>query len=97
MNALQINIVLFIDPAIIMVDVVTMNSRGMITIPADIRKKRNFKEGSRFTVMELDGQLTIIPIQTAEEFRTDLISRAELERDIEEDRRNEIELENRPL
>ncbi|MBN2152117.1 MAG: AbrB/MazE/SpoVT family DNA-binding domain-containing protein [Candidatus Lokiarchaeota archaeon] len=80
-----------------MVESVTMNSRGMITIPADIRKKRNFKEGSRFTIMELDGQLTIIPIQTAEELRTDLIPREVLEKSLEEDRKTELELEGRPL
>jgi AbrB family looped-hinge helix DNA binding protein len=80
-----------------MVESVVMNSRGMITIPANIRKKRNFKEGSRFFIMETDGQLTIIPIQTAAEFRTDLISKEELEKNLEEDRRIELELENRPL
>nr|MDO8086597.1 AbrB/MazE/SpoVT family DNA-binding domain-containing protein [Candidatus Sigynarchaeum springense] len=80
-----------------MVESVTMNSRGMITIPADIRKKRNFKEGSRFTIMELDGQLVIIPIQTAEEIRTDLIPRDILEKSLEDDRRIELELEGRPI
>ncbi len=80
-----------------MVESVRMNGRGMITIPADIRKKHNFKEGSRFMVMELDGQLTIIPIQTAEELRTDLIPRDVLEKSLEEDRKIELELESRPL
>ncbi len=80
-----------------MVEVIVMNSRGMITIPASIRKKHNFKEGSRFTILELDDHLTIIPIQTAAELRTDLIPREVLERSLEEDRKIELDLESRPL
>ena len=88
---------LFIYPAINMVESVMMNSRGMITIPADIRKRHNFKEGSRFMIMELDGQLTIIPIQTAAELRRDLIPGDVLEKSLDEDRLIELELESRPL
>ncbi len=78
-----------------MVEAVIMNNRGMITIPANIRKKHNFKEGSQFMVLELDDRLTVIPIQTAAELRTDLIPREVLEKSLDEDRRIELELEGR--
>ena len=80
-----------------MVESVTMNSRGMITIPANIRKKYHFKEGSKFIVLELLDGLTIIPIQSADEFRSDLISFDDLEKQLDEDHKIELELENRPI
>ncbi len=77
-----------------MVEYVVMNSRGMITIPANIRKKYKFKEGSRFIILELDDQLTIIPIQSEAEFWSDLIPHDVLEESMEDDREAELKLEN---
>ncbi len=46
-----------------------VNRKGMITIPADVRERFNLHEGSRVTVMEIDGHLEIIPIVDIETFR----------------------------
>jgi AbrB family looped-hinge helix DNA binding protein len=47
-----------------------VNRKGMITIPADLREKLDLHEGTRVTVMELEGNLVIIPIVDIEKLRT---------------------------
>ena len=42
--------------------VTTINAKGMITIPVEIRKKYNLMEGSEISILDIDGQLSIIPI-----------------------------------
>jgi AbrB family looped-hinge helix DNA binding protein len=81
------------------VESVTINSRGTITIPANLRKRYHFKEGSKFLVLELFDGLTIIPIQSADEFRcdADLIPHDELEKSLDEDREIELKLESRSI
>ena len=74
-----------------------MNSRGMITIPADIRKEHNFKDGTRFFIVDVAGQISIIPIQSEEEFWADPIPHEVIEASMDEDRKIELELENREL
>jgi AbrB family looped-hinge helix DNA binding protein len=46
-----------------------VNRKGMITIPADLRERFKIHEGSRVTVMEIDGHLEIVPIVDIETFR----------------------------
>jgi AbrB family looped-hinge helix DNA binding protein len=41
---------------------VKMNNKGMITIPTDLRKKFQFKEGSEFVLLEIEGRINLIPI-----------------------------------
>lgn len=74
-------------------DIITMNSRGMITIPKNFREKHHYTAGSQFSVMDLDGVLTIIPIIPLEELRNDLIPHKQLISTLEEDRARELELE----
>jgi AbrB family looped-hinge helix DNA binding protein len=47
-----------------------VNRKGMITIPADVRERFNLREGSKVTVMEIDGHIEIIPIVDIETLRT---------------------------
>ncbi len=42
--------------------IIRVNKKGMITIPVDIRKKYNLMEGSEISILDIDGQLSIIPI-----------------------------------
>nr|MDO8087676.1 AbrB/MazE/SpoVT family DNA-binding domain-containing protein [Candidatus Sigynarchaeum springense] len=69
-----------------------VNRKGMITIPADVRERFNLHEGSRVTVMEIDGHIEIIPIIDIEKLREH--SYAELSRIEDEDRETELRLEN---
>lgn len=45
---------------------IRVNSKGQITIPADLRKKFNLHQGDEVDVVEVDGELTIIRVQQAE-------------------------------
>ncbi|MHA1520161.1 MAG: AbrB/MazE/SpoVT family DNA-binding domain-containing protein [Promethearchaeota archaeon] len=42
--------------------IIRVNKKGMITIPVDIRKKYNLMEGAEISILDIDGQLSIIPI-----------------------------------
>jgi len=68
-----------------------VNRKGMITIPSDLRERFDLHEGSRVTVMEIEGNLVIIPIIDIEKSRMhDYEEYAKLE---DEDREIELELE----
>lgn len=69
-----------------------VNRKGMITIPADMRERFNLHEGSRVTVMEIDGHIEIIPIVDIEKMREH--SYAEYSKSEDEDREMELRLEN---
>ncbi|NMC04359.1 MAG: AbrB/MazE/SpoVT family DNA-binding domain-containing protein [Candidatus Lokiarchaeota archaeon] len=64
----------------------------MITIPADVRERFNLREGSKVTVMEIDGHIEIIPIVDIETLREH--NYAELSRIEDEDREMELRIEN---
>ena len=42
--------------------IIRVNKKGMITIPVEIRKKYNLMEGAEISILDIDGQLSIIPI-----------------------------------
>lgn len=74
---------------------VTVTSRGMVTIPAKLRKKLNIREGTEFIVKEHGPGLLYIPlIDTEELFGVDSkeVSRSII-KGIQEDRRKEREKE----
>ena len=69
-----------------------VNKKGMITIPAEYRKKYNLLEGAKISIVDINGHLEIIPVLPIDELRK---RRAEEYVDaIEEDRKEELELEN---
>ena len=49
---------------------VKINNKGMITIPARIRKKYNLTTGNEVLIYDMNGQIVIIPILDIEKIRT---------------------------
>ncbi len=78
-----------------MENTVTVTSRGMVTIPAKLRKKLNIKDGTKFVVREHGAGLLYIPVIDIE----DLFGKDSKElgysiiKEIHEDRRRERERE----
>jgi len=70
-----------------------VNKKGMITIPNEIREKYNIGEGSEVIVMEINGEIQIIPIMDFEDLRKLLPSRKEMEKAYIESWDEEMELE----
>jgi AbrB family looped-hinge helix DNA binding protein len=71
-----------------------VNEKGMITIPAAIRKRHNLSAGREIAVMEIEGVITIIPIMTKEELlKSRVTPLAEMEKIYDEARKEELELE----
>ncbi|MFX1512293.1 MAG: AbrB/MazE/SpoVT family DNA-binding domain-containing protein [Promethearchaeota archaeon] len=50
-------------------NVVKVTNKGMVTIPAHIRKKYGIVDGKRVMFIEDEGQIRIIPILTKEEIK----------------------------
>jgi len=44
--------------------IVKMTNRGMITIPANLRKKYGLQDGDQVIVVEDEGMLKIVPVET---------------------------------
>ena len=50
-----------------MVEMVTVTSKGMVTIPSSIRRKYGIKNGDRVQFVEVDGAVMMIPVKTLSE------------------------------
>ncbi len=70
---------------------VKINNKGMITIPARIRKKYNLTTGNEVVIYDLNGQIVIIPILDIEKIRT--FTREEFGKVYEETHDEEVKLE----
>ncbi len=70
---------------------VKINNKGMITIPARIRKKYNLTAGNEVAIYDLNGQIVIIPILDIEKIRT--FTREEFGKVYEEIHDEEVKLE----
>ena len=70
---------------------VKINNKGMITIPARIRKKYNLTTGNEVLIYDLNGQIIIIPILDIEKIRT--FTREEFGKVYEEIHDEEVKLE----
>ena len=46
-----------------------VNQKGMITVPADLRRKFNLTPGTEIAIVELEGNITIIPLKDKESTR----------------------------
>jgi|SRR5271157_1920779 len=74
---------------------VIVNNRGMVTIPKNIRERFNIHEGTRVVFMEIDGAIEVIPVRTVEEMEAACtIPRARMSTIIDDDREQELKLEN---
>ncbi|MBA7592730.1 hypothetical protein ES708_34923 [subsurface metagenome] len=74
--------------------VTTINVKGMITIPSEIRKKYNLTPGDKCKIQDLGDEIIIIPLNKnyLEKFRT--FSSEDYEKLIEKLNGDEISLEN---
>lgn len=74
--------------------VTTINVKGMITIPSEIRKKYNLTPGDKCKILDLGDEIIIIPLNKnyLEKFRT--FSSEDYEKLIEKLNGDEIILEN---
>ena len=72
---------------------VKVTNRGMICIPAQLRKKYNIKDGDRLTIIEDEYGIKIIPIESLESLRKRSISTKEMIKIMEKAKKEELELE----
>ena len=86
---------LFLYSLILIMTLKTMkvNKKGMITIPNEIREKYDIVEGSEVFVIEVNGEIQIIPVVEFEGIKRFLPSRKEMKEAYFENRREELELE----
>ena len=75
-------------------EVVKVNSRGMITIPSDLRKKFGITEGTEIAVIEDEGKITIVPLKDIEDLRSQFASKEKIIRIMDESYNDELELES---
>jgi AbrB family looped-hinge helix DNA binding protein len=67
----------------------------MITIPANLRKKYGLKDGDQVIVIEDEGMLKIIPVESIESLQNRSISTKEMMEILERSREEELELEEK--
>jgi AbrB family looped-hinge helix DNA binding protein len=72
---------------------VKVTNRGMISIPAWLRKKYNIKDGDRVGIFEDELGIRLIPILSIEEIRKISVDVKEMVNIIEKNRKQEMGLE----
>ena len=73
---------------------IIVDRKGMITIPAPLRKKYDLHEGSELVILDIDGKLEIVPIYDGfAKIQQKLSSREVIEKSYEESIKTELELE----
>ncbi len=73
---------------------IIVDRKGMITIPAPLRKKYNLHEGSELVILDIDGKLEIVLIyDDFAKIQQKLSSREVIEKSYEESIKTELELE----
>ncbi len=74
--------------------ITTINTKGMITIPSEIRKKYNLSPGDKCKILDLGDEIIIIPLNKnyLEKYRT--FSSKDYEKLTEKLNEVEISLEN---
>jgi len=70
-----------------------VNNKGMITIPNEIREKYDIVEGSEVLVIEINGEIQLIPIPNFNTIRPYLPSKKEMEAIYLKAKEEELELE----
>ena len=73
--------------------IVKVTNRGMVTIPASLRKKYGLKDGDQVIVVEDEGRLKIIPIESIKSLQKRSITTKEMLEILKKSREEELELE----
>ena len=73
--------------------IVKVKNRGMITIPASLRKKYGLRDGDQVIVVEDEGMLKIIPLESIESLQNRSITTKEMLEILKRSREEELELE----
>ncbi len=73
--------------------VVKVTNKGMITIPADYRKKFGIHDGDNIAVVEDELGLRLIQVEPIEKLQKRSITAKELEKLIKNSKMDELELE----
>ncbi len=74
--------------------VVKVTNKGMISIPAEIRKKYNISDGDYVLVKEeKNGEIKIIPIESEESLRKKGLTIEEFRKIFNQSRKEDMELE----
>jgi AbrB family looped-hinge helix DNA binding protein len=74
--------------------VVKVTNKGMISIPAEIRKKYNISDGDYMLVTEAEnGDIKIIPIESEESLRKKGLTIEEFRKVFNQSRKEDMELE----
>jgi len=72
---------------------VKVTNRGMICLPASLRKKYNIKDGDHISIIEDEDGMKIIPIEDIDSLRRRSISAKKMLEIMEKARKEELELE----
>lgn len=72
-----------------------VNKKGMVTIPYKIREKFGIDEGSEVAFVVEEGSIVLVPILPIEKLRKFLPTTEEMIKTAEENRKLELELEQR--
>ncbi len=72
---------------------VKVKNRGMICLPASLRKKYNIKDGDHISIIEDEDGMKIIPIEDIDSLRRRSISAKKMFEIMEEARKEELESE----
>ncbi|TFH31109.1 MAG: AbrB/MazE/SpoVT family DNA-binding domain-containing protein [Promethearchaeota archaeon] len=67
----------------------------MVTIPIELRKKYNNQEGCEVAIIEVNGEIQLLPILELKEMRTLLPAREEMKKIYLETRKEELEIEGK--
>lgn len=74
--------------------VIKVTNKGMISIPAKIRKKFNINDGDFVLVKEEDNRkITIVPIESIDTLRERALTVEEFRKVFERSRKEDLELE----
>ncbi|MHA1112326.1 MAG: AbrB/MazE/SpoVT family DNA-binding domain-containing protein [Promethearchaeota archaeon] len=73
--------------------VVKVTNKGMITIPAKLRKKHNIKDGDRVAVIEDENGIRLVKLADLDELRKISYTSKELKKMMEESREEDLEME----
>jgi len=73
--------------------VVKVTNKGMITIPAKLRKKHNIKDGDKVAVIEDENGIRLVKLGDLDELRKLSYNSKELKKMMEESRKEDLEME----
>ncbi|MFX1282793.1 MAG: AbrB/MazE/SpoVT family DNA-binding domain-containing protein [Promethearchaeota archaeon] len=73
--------------------IVKITNRGMVTIPASLRKKYGLQDGDQVIVVEDEGMLKIIPIKSIKSLQKRSVTTKEMLEILKRSREEELELE----